>query len=689
MMRLIRQQQQGNWNNMSINRLATWQKLALLVLPCIALAAVPAALYLLQLQADASRSETGVAGARSARSVLEVIRLTQQHRGLSGGVLAGNAGLVTQRDGKRGEVLAAIQAMVAATPKSAGALAPESAAIASEFAELAAAVDARSLPIAESFRRHTELIARVLRHLDAWLDFHGLTFEDEPAIHFLVDVTYRHLPALTEATGQARAHGTAMLTRRAPTTADRLFAAGLLENAAERLAAARMGLGKSGGIDAGLGARMQAALAAVDDETQRVIEIARRELVDAADLSFNAAGYFALTTRTIDAQFQLLDRLAAELVELESARAQARARTRDLMATGGLALLLLVVGCAFAITRAITRPLSHAVAVAGRIASGRLDNAIDPDGRDEVAILLVALHHMQAQLVDIVTRIQDAGYSIREASVQAAAGNTDLSSRTEEQASTLEQTAANMEELTSTVRQNAESAGEAIALAAQAAEQARKGGELVAEVVEAMGSIAESSHQVREITETIDGIAFQTNLLALNAAVEAARAGEHGRGFAVVASEVRSLAQRCARAAAEIRVLTQKSGDQVEAGRRQAAVARSAVERLVDSVGTVAKRVTDIVSASAQQRAGIEQVNQAVTQMDSVTQQNAALVEEAATNAMALERQAAELAAAVQVFSTGRERDEVELEVLAQRGAKLARRTSAMRPPASLPSTIS
>ena len=674
---------------MSFNRLATWQKLTLLVLPCIALAAVPASLYLVQLQADASRSQTGVAGARSARSVLEVIRLTQQHRGLSGGVLAGNAGLVTQRDAKKVEVLAALQAMVAATPRAAGALAPESAAIASEFADLATAVDARSLPVAESFRRHTELIARVLRHLDAWLAFHGLTFEEEPAIHFLVDVTYRHLPALTEATGQARAHGTAMLTRRSPTAADRLFAAGLLENIAERLAAARTGLSKAGGIDASLGARVQAALAAVDDETQRVIEIARRELVDAADLSFNAAGYFALTTRTIDAQFQLLDRLAAELVELESSRAEAHVRTRDLMTIGGLALLLLVAGCAFAITRAITRPLSHAVQVAGRIASGRLDNAIDPHGRDEVAMLLRALHDMQAQLVDIVTRIQDTGYSIREASVQAAAGNTDLSSRTEEQASTLEQTAANMEELTSTVRQNAQSAGEAITLAAQAADQARKGGELVAEVVEAMGSIAESSRQVREITETIDGIAFQTNLLALNAAVEAARAGEHGRGFAVVASEVRSLAQRCARAAAEIRLLTQKSGEQVEQGRRQAGVAGASVERLVDSVGVVARRMSEIASASAQQRAGIEQVNQAVTQMDSVTQQNAALVEEAAANAMALERQAAELAAAVEVFSTGRERDEVELAALAQRGAKLVRRTSAMRPPPSLPSTIS
>jgi methyl-accepting chemotaxis protein len=673
---------------MRINHLATWQKLGLLVVPCIILAAVPATLYLRHLQSEVSRSVAAVSGARSARTVLEVIRLTQQHRGLSNGVLAGNAALVAPRDAKKLEVIAALQAMATATPKDASRLTAESSAISAAFAELAAAVDARTIAVPESFKRHTELIARMFGELEGWLDHHGLTFEEDPVSHYLVGVTYQSLPGLTESMGQARAHGTAMLTRRAPTVAERLFAAGLLERSSERLAAARSGLEKAGAIDEGVRTRLQAAMEGVDTETRRVIALARKELVDAPELTFVAAEYFALTTRTIDAHFQLLDRLAAEVVDAESARADARRRQRDAMLLGGIVLLVAVLAFAVAITRAITRPLARAVDVAGRIASGRLDNQIDPNGRDEVASLLAALDAMQDQLVAIVGRIQDAGASIREASVQTAAGNADLSSRTEEQASTIEQTAANMEELTSTVRQNTASASSAIAVATEALDQARKGGELVAAVVDSMGSIAESSRQVRDITETIDGIAFQTNLLALNAAVEAARAGEHGRGFAVVAAEVRSLSQRCAQAAQEIRKLIQKSALQVEEGKRQAGVAGSAVGRLVESVGTVAQRVNDIAAASVQQRAGIEQVNQAVAQLESVTQQNAALVEEAAANAMSLERQAEELAAAVDVFDTGRDRAPY-LEDHGQRGAKLVRRTSAMPPPPSLPSTIS
>jgi methyl-accepting chemotaxis protein len=672
---------------MHLNRLATWQKLVLFALPCILLAAVPAALHLRTLNAAAARDVKGATGARSVKSTLEVIRLTQQHRGLSNGVLSGNAALVSQREAKKADVLTAIEAMATATPAP---LADGSRELAKAFADLAAAVDARAIPVPESFRRHTELIARMLVHLERWVEHYELPLVNEPVNHFLVEAAYGSLPTLTEAAGQARAHGTAMLTTRTPTARDRLFAASLYERAAERLAAARSAISKVSELAPALGPGLRPPLERADVETRGVIELAQRELIGASELSFNAAEYFARTTRAIDAQFLLLDAAAGALASRLQEQANAAVRLRDAMLVGALALLACVAAFAVAITRAITRPLSSAVTVAGRIASGQLDNGIDPAGDDEVARLLAALGDMQGRLVEVVGRIQRSSDSIGEAARQTAVANADLSSRTEEQASTLEQTAANMEELTATVRANAASASSAIDLAAQAAAHARQGGELVARVVATMGSIEESSRRVAEITETIDGIAFQTNLLALNAAVEAARAGEHGRGFAVVATEVRTLARRCAEAARQIRGLLDESRSKVEAGRREADVAGEAVARIVASVETVSGQVGDIAQASAQQRMGIEQVNQAVTQMDSVTQQNAALVEEAAANALSLEHQAAELAAAVAVFELGEDAVAAAREYGSpQRGAKLVRRTSLIAAPAIRPSTIS
>ena len=655
---------------MKISNLSTWQKLVVLAVPCFFAAAVPATLHLRQLHAAALHAEREASGARSVRSLLEFIRLVQQHRGLSNGVLAGNTALVAQRDAKKAEVLAAIEAMRAAAPAQSALSGPMNR-LGETFAELARAVDGRSIPVRESFQRHTDLVARALVHCAEWLDWHGLTFDQDPAAHFLVDAAYGHLPALTEAVGQARATGTALLTSKAPTAQDRVFVSGLLELSRERAGAMRTAVDKAIIAQPRLRPQVASAVEQVESETQRVAAIARRELVLAESLTFNAADYFALTTRLIDSQFKLLDGLADELVGMLDAKATNLARGRNAMALGALVLLLVVGAFTFILTRAITRPLSRAVSVAGLIASGRLDNDIEPEGSDEVAQLMKALHGMQGQLVQVVERIQDASYLVREASAQTAAGNADLSSRTEEQASTLEETAANMEEITTTVRQNAESAEAAIGLARDAVARAKSGGELVTRVIETMGSIEQGSRRVREITETIDAIAFQTNLLALNAAVEAARAGEHGRGFAVVAFEVRGLSQRCATASADIRGLIKASAEQVDNGRSQADVAGKAMEAIVESVHRVAERIEDIASASAQQRDGIEQVNQAVTQMESVTQQNAALVEEAAAAAMSLQQQAAALDAAVGEFATGR--DDADRRTLSMRQEKSLR----------------
>jgi methyl-accepting chemotaxis protein len=272
------------------------------------------------------------------------------------------------------------------------------------------------------------------------------------------------------------------------------------------------------------------------------------------------------------------------------------------------------------------------------------------DRSDEIGLTVMAFNELLARMAAVVDEVRRAAGSVGVASRQIAVGNTDLSQRTEEQAASLEQTASSMEQLTATVRQNADNARQAAALAGTASEAARRGGEVVGSMVGTMHEIADSSTKVAEIISVIEGIAFQTNILALNAAVEAARAGEQGRGFAVVAGEVRTLAQRSAVAAREIKDLIGESVGRVDAGSRLVEEAGYAITEIVQSIGHVTNIASEISSASDEQRTGIEQVNQAVSEMDHVTQQNAALVEEAAAAAQAMAEQAHSLGEIVAVF---------------------------------------
>lgn len=293
----------------------------------------------------------------------------------------------------------------------------------------------------------------------------------------------------------------------------------------------------------------------------------------------------------------------------------------------------------FGSKRLLMRPLTNIIDYIRHIATGDLAYTLNVHGRNEMGVLADNLRHMQNELVRLVSEVRNSSEAILTGATEISAGNNDLSSRTEQQASALEETAASMEQLTATVKQNAENARQASQLALSASESAQKGGEVVNNVVATMRNISGSSQKIADIISVIDGIAFQTNILALNAAVEAARAGEQGRGFAVVAGEVRNLAQRSAQAAKEIDVLIDDSVSRVNEGSSLVENAGATMEEIVSGVRRVTDIMGEIASASDEQSKGIAQVGVAVSEMDSVTQQNAALVEESATAAIALEEQ--------------------------------------------------
>jgi methyl-accepting chemotaxis protein len=361
------------------------------------------------------------------------------------------------------------------------------------------------------------------------------------------------------------------------------------------------------------------------------------------DLTQTRNSYLAALKTFSDRHAVLLDKAGDEIHDQYTSG-------RTLLILLGVAAIVMGIFAAWWITHTITKPINEAVKVAETVSSGDLTSDIQVHSTDETGQLMNALKIMNSNLVSIVGQVRNGTDLMATASTEIAAGNQDLSSRTEQQASSLEETASSMEELTSTVKFNAENAREANALAISAAEIASRGGAVVGEVVNTMGSINDSSRKIVDIISVIDGIAFQTNILALNAAVEAARAGEQGRGFAVVASEVRTLAQRSAAAAKDIKGLIDDSVQKVSLGSDLVDKAGQTMGEIVTSINRVTQIMTQISHASEEQSIGIAQVNDAITQMDQVTQQNAALVEQAAAAAESMQEQSAKLADVVSVF---------------------------------------
>jgi len=397
-------------------------------------------------------------------------------------------------------------------------------------------------------------------------------------------------------------------------------------------------------------AKVQKAVAAMVGPTDHVIELGmRNDNAEATKVLLQTVRPLQDDALAALEELSKLEQQSAETFQVQSNDTY-RSALALLLGLGAAAVGALVL-FGWLLARSIVVPLRQAVEVSRAVADGDLGMQFEAEGRSETSQLLIALKTMQGSLLRVVDNVRRNSESVATASAQIAQGNSDLSSRTEQQASALQQTAASMEQLGSTVKHNADNARQASQLAHGASDVATRGGEIVGSVVQTMKGIDESSKRIADIIGTIDGIAFQTNILALNAAVEAARAGEQGRGFAVVASEVRSLAQRSAEAAKEIKSLIGASVDRVEAGSRLVADAGQTMQEIVGSVQRVSDIIGEITAASSEQSDGIGQINTAVTQLDQMTQQNAALVEESAAAAESLRDQAQRLASVVSTFS--------------------------------------
>jgi methyl-accepting chemotaxis protein len=406
----------------------------------------------------------------------------------------------------------------------------------------------------------------------------------------------------------------------------------------------------------------------------QVVELARADKVEQAlDLLLKEAGPATQKWQDLLDEYVALQNKANQRDAAAARQSYGSARLFMFAVTG----VALAIGAllAWLVTRSITTPINLAVQVAQTVAAGDLTSRIDASAKDETGHLLLALQDMNTSLQDIVGQVRSGTDTIATASSQISSGNLDLSARTEQQASSLEETASAVEQLTSTVKQNGDNARQANQMAASASSVALKGGSIVAQVVQTMGSINASSRKIVDIIGVIDGIAFQTNILALNAAVEAARAGEQGRGFAVVATEVRNLAQRSAGAAKEIKELIGDSVDKVEAGSRLVNEAGATMDEIVASVKRVTDIMGEIAAASHEQELGIDQIHQSITEMDGVTQQNAALVEQAAAAAASLHEQADTLANVVSVFKL--DGTHMQMASLARAAAPAARQIGA------------
>ena len=624
------------------------RKLVFLGCLCVVLALALAAAMIKPRLDSANTSDTESRGLGPAAALLQGMRLLQEHRGLAAAQLGGEETFRGPREAKQAELHAALQTATAALADAG--VKKGTAGLVADWQNLAQAVAGKSIAGAESFVRHTQLVQHLQALLDETISVAKLAMDPQEDAYFLIQSTLNDLPQSTEWLAQLRGRGAAMLAQGKVSPADAVALAMTLEMTRSQFALTNTHLARAFASDPNMAKLLQAAQTKAQNAVTQALQLVQEKLavgdVDKAD----TGAYFGKMTQAVQAQYALSG--AAFDVLKTSINERAATAHRQVV----MALVFCGLGCAAALalvvsmSRSITRNSGEALAAAQTLARGDFSQPIVACSRDEFGSLVAAMENVRVSMASAVGDVRASVDSVATASQQIAQGNMDLSQRTEQQASALQQTASSMEQLTSTVGQSSDSAQQANQLAAAASEAAMRGGNVVGQVVSTMQEIAVSSKRIAEIIGVIDGIAFQTNILALNAAVEAARAGAQGRGFAVVATEVRNLAQRSAQAAKEIKVMISSSVEKVEAGTRLADDAGASITDIVNQVRRVTDLIGEISAAAIEQTSGLGLVNKSVAEMDQMTQQNAALVEESAAASASLREQAQRLSQAMSAF---------------------------------------
>lgn len=638
-----------------IERLKVGHRFGLIGAMALVLTLAPTLLFV-DAAADGMRSaRLEASGAAPSKAALTLIQLTQQHRGLTSMALNGNAEAQARRGAKQIEVARAIDALSPLIGAELGNPAIEAtwARARQSWKSLASRISGGNIDPAQSFTAHTALIDELFQITDLLSDAYGLSRDPKIDSSQLIQAMMYALPALTEELGKARATGAALLTTGTASAADLQQLAVYVARARGELERMTLALDKASHANSLIKSRLGTRAREASELARQALKLAATDIIEAAQLTAPPAPYFARLTQAIDTLVALNNEAMDVLETLLDSRASSLSTQLYLLIAFLLALAAAAGVVGVLAARSITRQLGGepgvVVDIASAVAEGDLGSDI-PASRHNPHSIMAAMARMQSALHGIVHTVRHSAEAIAIASEQIAQGNGDLAARTERQAGALEKTAAAMEQLSTTVRQNADNAGQANALAQNASTVATRGGELVFEVVATMKDISDSARRIADIIGVIDGIAFQTNILALNAAVEAARAGDQGRGFAVVASEVRSLAQRSAEAAKEIKQLITSSVARTEQGSALVDRAGDTMKEVVASIHRVTDIMGEISAASAEQSIGVTHVGQAVTQMDQSTQQNAALVEEMAAAASSLNEQAQELVRSMSVF---------------------------------------